>query len=159
MDILLWITALAAVLLGLAGLVLPLLPGTPLLFGGLWLAAWIDGYAKVSGTVVIVLGVLALLAWGVDYVAAAFGVKRVGASRQAMVGALLGAVLGIFGGFVGLIVGPIAGAMAGEWIARKDAHQAARAGIAAGFGFVIAVAAKLGIAMAMLGCFAFAFFV
>lgn len=155
----LWIVAALAVLAGVAGLVLPVLPGTPLLFGGLWLAAWIDGYAKVSVPVVVVLGLMAAAAWAMDYVAAALGVQRVGASRLAMVGAVLGAVFGLALGLIGLVVGPIAGAMVGEWIHRRDARQAARAGLAAGFGFIVAVAAKLGIAVAMLATFAFAYLV
>lgn len=159
MDIALWIAALAAVVVGIAGMVLPMLPGTPLLFGGLWLAAWLDGYARVSVTTVVILAVLALLAFAADYVAAALGVKKAGASRQAMIGAGIGALVGIAGGLVGLIVGPVIGAMIGEWIARKDRQQAAKAGLAAGLGFVAAVAVKIGIAFAMLGVFAFAYFV
>jgi uncharacterized protein len=159
MELALWIAAGVAVLLGLAGMVLPLLPGTPLLFGGLWLAAWLDGYSKVSVTVVVVLGVMALLAWAVDYVAAALGVKRAGASGMAMAGAGIGALVGLFAGLPGLILGPIVGAMAGEWIARKDQAQATRAGLAAGLSFIAAIAVKIGIAVAMLGTFAFAYFV
>jgi uncharacterized protein YqgC (DUF456 family) len=158
-EIALWILAGVAVLVGLAGVVLPLLPGTPLLFGGLWLAAWLDGYAKVSGGVVVALGIMALLAWAVDYVAAVLGVKRVGASGLAMAGAGVGTLLGLLGGLPGLIIGPVVGAVAGEWIARKDSTQATRAGLAAGIAFVVAMAAKLGIAAAMLGVFAFAYFV
>ena len=135
------------------------MPGTPLLFGGLWLAAWLDGYSKVSVTVVVVLGVMALLAWAVDYVAAALGVKRAGASGMAMAGAGIGALVGLFAGLPGLILGPIVGAMAGEWIARKDQAQATRAGLAAGLSFIAAIAVKIGIAVAMLGTFAFAYFV
>jgi hypothetical protein len=105
MDTVLWIVAGAAVLLGIAGIVLPLLPGTPLLFGGLWLAAWLDGYTRVSVTVVVVLGVLGVLAWAVDYLAATLGVKRVGASGKAVAGAAIGTVLGLFAGLPGLILG------------------------------------------------------
>jgi uncharacterized protein len=159
MDIALWIVAGLAVLLGIAGIVLPLLPGTPLLFGGLWLAAWLDGYSRVSVTVVVVLGVMAVLGWAVDYLAATLGVKRVGASGKAVAGAAIGTVLGLFGGLPGLILGPIVGAMVGEWLARRNATQAGRAGVAAGLGFIVAVAAKLGLAIAMLGVFAFAWFV
>jgi uncharacterized protein YqgC (DUF456 family) len=142
--------------LGLAGVVLPLLPGTPLLFGGLWLAAWLDGYPLVS---VLTVGVLALMAWLADYAAAALGVQRAGASGRAMAGAAIGAVLGAFAGLPGLVVGPVLGAMAGEWSVRRHAGQATRAGVAAGLGFVIAIAAKLGLALGMLGVFAFAYFV
>jgi uncharacterized protein YqgC (DUF456 family) len=159
MEIILWIGAGVAALLGLAGIVLPLLPGTPLLFGGLWLAAWLDGFSKVGVATVILLGCMALIGVAVDYLAAALGVKRVGASGLAIAGAGLGAFLGLFGGLPGLIVGPIAGAMLGEWFARKSREQATRAGIAAGVSFIAAVAAKLGIAMAMLGMFTVAYFV
>jgi hypothetical protein len=156
---LLWIVAIALVVVGVAGLVLPVLPGTPLLFGGLWLAAWIDGYAKVGVWVVVLLGVLALLAWAADYVAAALGVQRAGASKLAMAGAALGAIFGLALGLIGLVIGPVIGAMVGEWIARRDARQATKAGLAAGLGFIVAVAAKLGIAVAMLVVFAFAYVV
>lgn len=159
MDIVLWIAAGAAVLFGLAGLVLPLLPGTPLLFGGLWLAAWLDAYSRVSVTVVVVLAVMALAAWAVEYAAAALGVRQVGASGKAMAGAAIGALLGLFAGLPGLIIGPIVGAVAGEWIARRDAGQATRAGAAAGVGFIVAAVAKLGIGIAMVGVFALAYFV
>jgi uncharacterized protein len=156
---LLWIVAIVAVVVGVAGLVLPVLPGTPLLFGGLWLAAYIDGYAKVSVWVVVLLGVMAAGAWAMDYVAAALGVKRVGASKLAMVGAVLGAIFGLALGLIGLVIGPVLGAMVGEWVARRDAQQATKAGLAAGLGFIVAVAAKLGIAVAMLVTFVFAYFV
>jgi uncharacterized protein YqgC (DUF456 family) len=159
MDLILWISAAVAVALGLAGIVLPLLPGTPLLFAGLGLAAWLGNFTRVSVMTVVVLGVMALIAWVVDFVAAALGVKRVGASGLAIAGAMLGALFGVLAGLPGLILGPIAGATLGEWLARRDGAQATRAGVAAGLGFIIAVAAKLGIAMAMLGVFAFAYFV
>jgi uncharacterized protein YqgC (DUF456 family) len=159
MDTVLWITAGVAVLLGLAGIVLPLLPGTPLLFGGLWLAAWLGGFSKVSVTTVVVLGCLALLAWGVDYIAAALGVKGAGASGLAVAGAGVGVLIGMFAGLPGLILGPIAGAMLGEWFARKNSTQATRAGIAAGASIIAATVAKLAIGVVMLGVFAFAYFV
>ena len=159
MDVALWVLAGAMVLVAIIGMVLPLLPGTPLLFGGLWLAAFLDGYQKVGVSVVVVLAVLAVLAWVVDYVAAVLGVKRVGASGLAMAGAAAGALVGILGGIVGLIVGPIVGAMAGEMLARRNAGQATRVGIAAGLSFIAAVAFKLGIAAGMLAVFMFAYLV
>jgi uncharacterized protein YqgC (DUF456 family) len=99
-----------------------------------------------------VLGVLGVLAWAVDYLAATLGVKRVGASGKAVAGAAIGTVLGLFAGLPGLILGPIIGAMAGEWLARRNAAQAGRAGLAAGIGFIVAVAAKLGSPLRCSGC-------
>lgn len=150
----LWpLLALAAIVLGLAGVVLPLLPGMPLLFGGFWLLAWSDGFARVGEWTLVLLGVLALLAWGIDYVAAILGVKRVGASGLAVAGAAIGTVLGLAAGLVGVIVGPVLGAIAGEWLARRDSAQASRAGLAAGISFLLGIVAKIGIAFTMLGIF------
>ena len=159
METALWILAWIAVPVGFAGIVLPLLPGMPVLFGGLWLAAWLDDYSRVGGVTVGVLAVMALIAWMADYAAAALGVKRVGASNLAVGGAAFGALFGLLGGIPGLIVGPIAGAMAGEWLARRDAPQATRAGLAAGVGVVLAIGAKLLIALVMVTVFAVAYFV
>ncbi len=159
MDIALWILAFVAVALGMAGMVLPVLPGTPLLLGGLWLAAWLDAYTKVSGMTIVLIGVMALIAWAVDYVAAAVGVKKAGASTQAMLGAGIGVVVGLPLGLIGIVFGPVVGAMVGEFIARKDHRQSVRAGLAAGLAFIVASALKLGLAIAMVGVFAFAYFV
>lgn len=159
MDIVLWIVALAAIVLGLLGLVLPLLPGSPLLLGGVWLAAWMDDYTRVGGWTVAAVAVLCLLAWAVDYVAAVLGVKRVGASKLAMVGAGVGVIGGLVLGPLGLVLGPVIGAVVGEYIARRDQAQAAKVGVAAGIAFVVAMGLKLGLGIAAVALFAFAYFV
>lgn len=87
MTTLLWILAIAAVVVGIAGTILPALPGAALVFAGLALGAWLDDFTRVSGWTVALLAVLMLLAWATDYVAAALGAKRVCASPQALVGA------------------------------------------------------------------------
>lgn len=158
METFLYVVAAVSVLFGLAGIILPLLPGTPLVFGGLWLAAWIDGFSKVGVDTVVVLGLMAVIAWAVEYVAAALGAQRAGASRLAIWGAVWGSLLGLVAGLPGLVIGPIVGAMLGEWVARRDPAGATKAGLAAGLGFVIAIAAKLGITLSMLGVFALAWF-
>ncbi|MCX9156358.1 DUF456 family protein [Niveibacterium sp. 24ML] len=155
----LWLIAIALMLIGVAGVVLPVLPGTPLLFGGMLLGAWLDDFGKVGVLAVVVLAVLAALAWAIDFAAGMLGTKLVGASTESMLGAGIGGVLGLFGGIPGLILGPVIGAAAGELYARRSTQQAAKAGVAAGLGFVIAMAAKLGITVAMLGVFLFAYFI
>ncbi len=159
MEIALWTLALSAILLGLAGLILPLLPGSPLLLGGVWLAAWLDDYQRIGGWTVALVGLLAATAWLIDYVAAVLGVKRAGASPQAMWGAGLGALLGLPLGLLGLIAGPVVGAMAGEYLAKRNQVQAGKAGLAAGLAFLVAMALKLGLGIAMVAVFAFAYFV
>src|SRR5690606_6231358 len=102
------------VLIGLAGTVLPALPGVPLVFAGLLLTAWADGFENVGTVVLIVLAVITLLTLLVDFWAAAAGARRVGASRSALLGAVLGAFAGMFFGLLGVFAGPFIGAVAGE---------------------------------------------
>lgn len=159
MDPLFAFLSLTAIVLGLLGVVLPLLPGTPLIFAGMWLAAWADGYTRIGVGTLLVLGALGFLGWLVDYVAAIAAVRRAGASQQAMGGAGLGSVAGLFGGLPGLILGPMLGALLGEWVARKDPARAARAGVAAGFGFVLALIAKIVLGLLMVIWFGLAWFI
>ena len=147
------------VLVGLAGVVLPAIPGTMLIFAGLWLAAWSDGFVRVSVATIVVLGVVAAATYFVDAAMMALGMKRLGTSRRAMIGAAVGMVIGLFFGLPGLIVGPFAGAVLGELTAHQDLRRAGRAGLAAWIGFVIGTAVKVGLAFAMVGIFLTAWFV
>ena len=152
------IVAILLVVIGISGIVLPLLPGVPLVFAGLLLAASIDGFAKVSILTMVIIGVIALLAWVVDFVSSMVTAKKAGASKQAMWGAGIGALLGILGGIPGLIIGPAIGAIIGELIAHKDTSRATTVGIAAGLGFVLALVVKIVLTLTMLAIFAYAYF-
>ena len=154
MNTVLWILALALVAVGVVGTVLPALPGAVLVFAGIALAAWIDGFARISGATLAVLGVLTVLAWVVDFAAAALGAKRAGASPLALAGAALGTLAGVFTGLWGLLFMPLAGAALGEFVARRDVARAGRVGIATWLGVLLGTAAKVAIVFAMLGVFA-----
>ncbi|EGJ10312.1 MULTISPECIES: DUF456 domain-containing protein [Rubrivivax] len=156
---LLWMLTVLLMLVGLAGTVLPVLPGTALVFAGAWLGAWIDGYERVGVYTVVVLGVMAALAWALDYVAALMGAKRVGASPQALVGAAIGTVAGLLAGFVGVLFMPFIGAAAGEYLARRDEQRAMQVGLATGLGLLLGMVAKVAIAFAMVGVFIVAWLV
>src|SRR5688572_25731008 len=95
-DTLWWILSAALILVGLAGIVLPALPGTILVLAGIVLGAWIDDFTRVGWIAIGAVTVLAVLAWLMDYVSAMLGAKRAGASRQAIFGAAIGTVVGIF---------------------------------------------------------------
>jgi len=153
MDALLWVLAIALVATGVAGTVLPALPGAVLVFAGIALAAWIDDFARISVTSVVVAGVLTLLAFAADYVAAALGAKKAGASRLALVGAAIGTVAGVFTGFIGLLFLPLAGAAAGEWLSRRDVLRAGKVGVATWIGLLVGTAVKLAFVFAMVGLF------
>lgn len=157
MTILLWVLAVALVLVGLAGVVLPALPGTVLIFAGLLLAAWADGFERVGAATLVLIGVIGAVSYAVDFVAAALGARHVGASPRAVVGAALGTVLGLFFGLPGLILGPLLGAVVGELSAHRDVARAGRIGVAAWIGFVIGTAVKVALAFSMIAIFVAAF--
>ena len=153
MDILLWVLSALLVGVGMAGTVLPMLPGVPLVFAGLLLAAWIGGFQQVGWPVLLVLGVVTMLSLAIDAAAASLGAKRVGASRAAVLGAALGALAGVFFGLAGLLVGPFAGAALGQFLVRGDLADAGRAGFGAWIGFLLGSLAKLALAAIMLVIF------
>jgi uncharacterized protein YqgC (DUF456 family) len=138
-----------------AGLVLPALPGAPLLWAGLFCAAWAEDFAFVGAGWLAVLALLAALTWPVDLAAGAVGAKRFGASGRAVAGAAIGAIVGLFFGLPGILLGPFVGAALAELWARRDLRQAGLSGLGATLGLAIGAAAKLALAFAMLGIFAF----
>jgi uncharacterized protein YqgC (DUF456 family) len=129
-DVALWILSIGLMVVGLAGAVLPVLPGAGLVLAGTVLGAWIDDFQRVGGWTVGVLVLLAALSFVLDYVAGMLGAKKAGASKQALIGAAVGTVAGLFLGFIGVLVLPFVGAAAGEYLARRDHRAAARVGLA-----------------------------
>lgn len=152
--------AVVLVLVGIAGVILPALPGLPLVFAGMLLAAWAGDFQKISWITLVVLGLLTLLSLAVDFLATMMGAKRVGASRKALLGAVLGTFAGLFlGGPIGLFAGPFIGALLGELWHGRELGKATRVGLGTWLGILLGTVLKLGLAFAMLGLFAFAWFV
>lgn len=151
--ILIWLVAAALVTLGIAGLLLPAIPGAPLLFLGLVVAAWAEDFVHVGFGTLAVLVLMTLLTWGVDFAAAAFGARRFGATPRAAAGAALGTLVGLFFGLPGILLGPFLGAVIGEVLGRRTLGAAGRAGFGATLGLVIGAAVKMALAFAMLGVF------
>lgn len=151
------IVATVIVLVGLAGTMLPVLPGIAFVFGGLVLAAWADGFARVGGFTIAILGALTALAIALDFAASALGARKFGASPRAVVGAALGAVVGIFFGLPGLVLGPFLGAVAGELSANRELRQAGKAGLGTWVGLLLGSVAKIALAFLMVGVFATAY--
>jgi len=153
MSALLWVLAVALIVIGVVGTVLPALPGAILVFAGIALAAWIDDFSRISGWTLALLGVMTALAWATDFAAAAMGARKVGASRYAIVGAALGTIAGVFTGFVGLLFMPLVGAAIGEFIAQRDVARAGKVGVATWVGLLVGTALKVAIVFAMVGVF------
>ena len=156
-----YLLAIVLVVVGIAGTILPALPGLPLVFAGMLLAAWAGDFQQVGVPMLVVLGLLTVFSLAVDFWATALGAKRVGASRLAIIGAMVGTLAGPFLGPLGLLLGPFAGAVGGELIHRRsllrqDLGHAARIGVGTWFGILFGTVLKLALAFTMLGLFALA---
>ncbi len=150
---LLWVAAVGLMIAGLAGTVLPALPGTLFVLGGIVLGAWIDDFARVGWVPLTVVAVLAVLAWVLDYVAGLLGAQKAGASKLAIAGAAVGTVVGLFMGLVGVLFMPLVGAAIGEYLARRDEQKALHVGVATWLGIMAGMVAKVVIAFMMIGVF------
>jgi len=146
-----WVLGVLLIVVGIAGTVLPALPGTAFVLAGVVLIAWIDDFSRVGVWAVAVCALLAALAFVLDYVAGLLGAKRAGASPQAVVGAAVGTVAGVFMGLVGLLFMPLVGAAVGELLARRDPHRAAQVGVATWLGVMVGLIAKVVLAFVMVG--------
>jgi len=149
----LWIIAVILTFTGLAGLFLPIVPGTPVLFLGLLLGAWAEDFRHIGLWTLLILAAMAALTYVVEFVASVVGVKKYGGSNRAMAGAALGGIVGIFMGIPGILFGPFVGAVLGELSLQRSLDEASRAGICTVVGMAIGLAGKFAIGIAMIGLF------
>ncbi len=159
MEIALYLLAALLILGGLAGTILPMLPGIPMVFGGIWLAAAVDDYQHLGLAWLLAIGGLGALGVVVDFVAASLGARRVGASARAIWGAGIGTVVGMFFGIPGLIIGPFAGALIGELASGTSVLRSAHVGVASWLGLLFGALVKLVISFVMIGLFALAWLI
>ena len=146
---------LAAVLIvgGLAGSVLPTLPGIPMVFGGIWLAAAVDDYRHLGLWWLLIIGAIAIAGVVIDFIASTLGAKRVGASKRALWGASVGTIVGMFFGIPGLLFGPFIGALVGELSSGTSVLRSAHVGIGTWIGLLLGTLVKLVLSFVMVGLF------
>jgi hypothetical protein len=151
-----WALCVLLILAGLAGTILPALPGPLLVLAGIVLGAWIDDFSRVGGWTIGIVAALAVLAWALDHVAGLMGAQRAGASKQALVGAAIGTVVGLFMGLVGVLFMPFVGAVAGEYLARREHGRAVQVGVGTWVGIMLGLLAKVVLSLVMVGVFVIA---
>lgn len=117
------------------------------------MGAWIDDFTRVSVGSVVVISILAALAWALDFVAGLMGAKHAGASKLALVGAAIGTVVGLFMGLVGVLFMPLVGAAVGEYWAQRDQKRAAKVALATWLGLLVGMVAKVVLSFVMVGVF------
>lgn len=151
MEILLYALGAVALVIGIAGVVLPAIPGSVLLIAGAVLVGWAEHFQRVSGWTVAICAAIGALIWVVDLAAGVLGARAFGASRWAVVGAGVGVFVGLFLGIPGVILGPAVGAIAFEYVKNPDFTRAAKAGFGAFLGFVLGSAVKVALAFVLVG--------
>lgn len=155
-NILWYVIAGMLIVAGFIAAILPNLPGIPVMFGGMLLAAWVGHFEAIPAWVIVFLGLLAAFSIVFDFVAGSVGAKRYGASKAAVWGAFIGTIVGLFFGIPGIILGPFVGAVAGQLASGSRIEHAARVGVGTWIGLLIGTAIKLATAFMMLGTFVLA---
>jgi uncharacterized protein YqgC (DUF456 family) len=134
-------------LLGLAGSILPILPGPPLSFIGLFLLALLKHFLPpLTPTLVIILAIVTILVVVMDYIIPLIGAKKYGASKWGVWGSVLGMAIGIFWSPFAMLVGAFIGAVVVEWLMGKKKGEAFRAGWGVVMGTLFATILRLGVA-------------
>jgi hypothetical protein len=152
-DAAIWIVVAVLLVLGLAGTVVPVLPGTPLIVAGALVHAIAYDWTPITPLRLGVLAALAALGYLLHYVAGALGARHAGGSRWAIAGAIGGGLVGLFLGIPGLLLGPPVGAIAGELLRGRDLPTSVRTGIAAFLGMLAGAVANFAIGVTMVSLF------
>jgi uncharacterized protein YqgC (DUF456 family) len=151
MEILLYALGAVALAVGIAGVVLPAIPGSALLVLGAVLVAWAEGFTRVSGWTVAACAVIGIAIWVVDFAAGVLGARAFGASKWAIVGAALGLLVGFLFGLPGIVLGPAVGAIVLEYARDPNFGRAMKAGVGAFLGFVLGSAVKVALSFVLVG--------
>lgn len=148
------IIALIIIAIGFFGALIPVVPGAPLVFGGILVYAVMTRFQEIGPVFLALFLILTVFAVAVDWLATAFGARQFGASGWGIVGALVGLIIGlIVFPPLGAIIGPIAGAIIFELARGRTARESVRSGAGALVGYLVSVVFELGIAILMTGIF------
>lgn len=127
-TIVLYCLLVLVMVVGIAGAVIPALPGSSLILAAIIIWGAIKGFSSVTVALVVAIAVL-LLSLLVDFFSSYLGAKKAGASDWGQWGAMIGLVLGIFGllpalpvggPLIGMFFGPLVGAFVGEFLYRRE---------------------------------------
>jgi uncharacterized protein YqgC (DUF456 family) len=155
-EIIMFIIALMLMIVGMAGIILPLLPGVPIIFAAALLYGVATGFAQVTGQVILIFAILTAISLLLDWLATVIGVRKMGGSYLGMLGAFIGMIAGLLlpgVGIFGFIIGAFIGAVLFELLIGKTSKQAMRAGLGSFIGFLIGGVLRFAIGAVMIGIF------
>lgn len=143
MDYVLIVLGILLMLSGLAGCILPVIPGPPLSYIGLLMLHFTERY-QFSTNFLILWAIITVVIYGLDYVIPVWGTKKFGGSKRGVWGSVIGLVVGFF--FFppfGIIIGSFLGAVIGELTSGKDTGAALKSGFGSFVGFLTGTILKL----------------
>ncbi len=139
---------------GLSGVILPVIPSTPLIWLGIFIYAVCDRFESISWLLLLIFAVLTIISVVLDYFGGVIGAKKFGATKWGIIGSIFGCIGGfITGGIIGIIIGPFLGAVLLELVFGKDLRGAFKSGVGTLVGFIGGAITKLAIGVIMIGIF------
>lgn len=158
MTLALALFGLLVVVLGIGLLAVPAVPAIGIIYSGVVLVAWADGFTRI-GWLTLAIGLLLTVVGSLaDNVAALFGARKAGASAWGVAGAGIGMLLGLPFGIPGIVLGPAVGAFALEFARNPDLRKAGWAGLGGMAGFLLGIVAKSVFGLLVVGLAVLAYF-
>lgn len=137
------IIAIIAGAIGLLGVILPVLPGTILSFGGMICAYFVQG-STITMTQLVICGILSIIVVVLDYLLPGYFTKLFGGTKAGITGATIGTFVGFLFGIPGIILGPFFGAVIGEMVGSKTTFDnAINIGLGSMLSFLVGSGIKL----------------
>ncbi|MDD5431357.1 MAG: DUF456 domain-containing protein [Candidatus Pacebacteria bacterium] len=152
MTIFLIIVSFILALVGLLGIILPVIPSAPLAWAGMLLFAYATGFAEVTVAIILIFLGLTILSIIFDVVAPMLGAKKYKAGKSGLAGSFLGTIFGVMlFGPIGLAIGPLFGAFLGEWISGKTAETSFQSAMGSAFGILLSGIIKFSLIATIIG--------
>jgi uncharacterized protein YqgC (DUF456 family) len=142
MDVVWIIFGILLMIAGLAGCILPFLPGPPLCYAALLIQQLQDEPPYTSKFLTLWL-VITIVVTGLDYIIPVYGTKKFGGTKLGMWGCFIGLIVGLWFGPPGIVLGPFIGALIGELMADRSSEVAIRAAFGSFIGFLVGTLLKL----------------
>lgn len=155
-EIVYFVIALIIMLFGMVGILLPVVPGIPLILAAAFIYGVLTNFADINGNLLLIFTGLTLLSILLDYLATMFGVKKMGGSNMGVIGALVGMIAGLLipgVGIFGFIIGAFLGAFLFEILLGKSGKDALRSGFGSFIGFMLGGLLRFVIGAVMIGMF------
>ena len=149
MEIVILLGAAVLLLRGLAGCIIPVIPGLPLCYAGLLLLSF-SMQVDVPLWFLILWAVVVIAIQVLDFYLPVWGTKKYGGTKYGMWGSTIGLIAGIFFTPIAMIIGAFAGAFIGEKIANADNKKALKAAFGSFMGLLLGTVIKLTIAIYMI---------